>query len=222
MLLDMEIIRTPIEDLVVFRPTPIRDERGYFSRTLDVQILAEAGIDPASFKQENQSRSYQGVRRGLHGRSGGGEAKLVRCANGAVLDVVVDARPGSETFGQVMTFVLDDQVCSQVYIPRGFLHGFQALTGVTDVVYRIDEFHAPNSDVTVRHDDPDLAIPWPAPATIMSARDRESGISWADYRRQLVVAEAGSPHQEESRQGLSPAAWGPGRPTGHRSARSPA
>ena len=191
---DMEIIRTPIEDLIVFRPTPIRDERGYFSRTLDVQILAEAGIDPASFKQENQSRSYQGVRRGLHGRSGTGEAKLVRCANGAVLDVVVDARPGSATFGQVMTFLLDDQVCTQVYIPRGFLHGFQALTGVTDVVYRIDEFHAPNSDVTVRHDDPDLAIPWPAPATIMSARDRESGISWADYRRQLGVAEAGALH----------------------------
>jgi dTDP-4-dehydrorhamnose 3,5-epimerase len=69
----MEIIETPIKDLILFRPTPIRDERGYFSRTLDVQILAEAGIDPASFKQENQSRSYQGVRRGLHGRSGAGE-----------------------------------------------------------------------------------------------------------------------------------------------------
>jgi dTDP-4-dehydrorhamnose 3,5-epimerase len=192
MLLDMEIIRTRIEDLVTFRPTPIRDERGYFSRTLDVQILAEAGIDPTGFKQENQSRSYQGVRRGLHGRSGAGEAKLVRCANGAVLDVVVDARPGSATFGRVMTFLLDDQVGTQVYIPRGFLHGFQALTGVTDVVYRIDEFHAPNSDVTVQHDDPDLAIPWPAPATIMSARDRETGITWAEYRRQLGIAEAGS------------------------------
>jgi dTDP-4-dehydrorhamnose 3,5-epimerase-like enzyme len=76
---DMEIIRTPIQDLIVFRPTPIRDERGYFSRTLDVKILADAGIDPSSFKQENQSRSYQGVRGGLHGRSGAGEAKLVRC-----------------------------------------------------------------------------------------------------------------------------------------------
>jgi dTDP-4-dehydrorhamnose 3,5-epimerase len=187
MLLAMEIIRTPIEDLVVFQPTPIRDERGYFSRTLDVNVLAEAGIDPASFKQENQSRSYLGVRRGLHGRSGAGEAKLVRCANGAVLDVVVDARPDSATFGQVMTFRLDDQVCTQVYIPRGFLHGFHALTAVTDVIYRIDEFHAPNSDVTVRHDDPDLAVPWPAPATIMSARDRDSGISWAGYCVQLGV-----------------------------------
>ena len=188
----MEIIRTPIEDLIVFRPTPIRDERGYFSRTLDVQILAQAGIDPCGFKQENQSRSYQGVRRGLHGRSEAGEAKLVRCANGAVLDVVVDARPRSATFGHVMTFLLDDQLCTQVYIPRGFLHGFQALTAVTDMIYRIDEFHAPNSDVTVRHDDPDLAIPWPAPATIMSTRDRDAGISWADYSRQLSMVEATS------------------------------
>jgi dTDP-4-dehydrorhamnose 3,5-epimerase len=93
-----------------------------------------------------------------------------------------------------MTFVLDDQDCTQVYIPRGFLHGFQALTEVTDVVYRIDEFHAPNSDVTVRHDDPDLAIPWPTPATIMSVRDRETGISWAEYRSQLQLSDARSPH----------------------------
>jgi dTDP-4-dehydrorhamnose 3,5-epimerase len=193
MLLGMEIIRTPIEDLIIFRPTAMRDERGYFVRTLDVRILAEVGIDPTDFKQESQSRSYQGVRRGLHGRSGDGEAKLVRCANGAVLDVVVDARPGSATFGQVMTFLLDDQLCTQIYIPRGFLHGFQALTAITDVVYRIDELHTPNSDVTVRHDDPDLAIPWQVPATIMSLRDRETGISWAEYRRQLVVDEISSP-----------------------------
>jgi dTDP-4-dehydrorhamnose 3,5-epimerase len=165
MLLGMEIIRTPIEDLIIFRPTAMRDERGYFVRTLDVRILAEVGIDP----------------------------KLVRCANGAVLDVVVDARPGSATFGQVMTFLLDDQLCTQIYIPRGFLHGFQALTAITDVVYRIDELHTPNSDVTVRHDDPDLAIPWQVPATIMSLRDRETGISWAEYRSQLVVDEISSP-----------------------------
>ena len=109
-----------------------------------------------------------------------------------MLDVVIDARPDSATFGQDMIFLLEDQVCTQVYVPRGFLHGFQALTGVTDVIYRIDEFHAPGSDVTVRHDDPDLAIPWPAPATIMSARDRENGLSWAEYRGQLGLLQVNS------------------------------
>jgi dTDP-4-dehydrorhamnose 3,5-epimerase len=86
MLPDMEIIGTPSEDLIIFRPTPIRNERGCISRTLDVQILAEAGIDPGGFKQENQSRFNEGLRHRLHGRPGAGEAKLVRCANGAVLE----------------------------------------------------------------------------------------------------------------------------------------
>src|SRR5215217_4377397 len=168
MLLGTEIIRTSIEDLIIFQPTPIWDERGYFSRTLDVQILADAGIDPASFKQENQSRSYQGVRRGLHGRSGAGEAKLVRCANGAVFDVVVDARPGSATFGRWASFTLDDESMRSVYIPRGFLHGFQALTDVADTCYRIDAVHDPSEDVSVAFTDPDLAIPWPLPPTLVS------------------------------------------------------
>ena len=187
MLRAMEIIRTPIKDLIIFRPTPHRDERGYFSRTFDVNILAEAGIDPLGFKQENQSKSFQGVVRGLHGRSGEGEAKLVRCAHGAVLDIAIDARPESETFGQMMTFLLDDQLCTQVYIPRGFLHGYQALTAVTDFVYRMDNFYGPGEDVTIKHDDPELAVPWPAPITIMSKRDRENAISWADYKAQLGV-----------------------------------
>jgi dTDP-4-dehydrorhamnose 3,5-epimerase len=134
--------------------------------TFRARWTSKYSLKPAS------TRSYQGVRRGLHGRSGAGEAKLVRCANGAVLDVVVDA-PAGIGVGQVMTFLLDDQVCTQVYVPRGFLHGFQALTGVTDVVYRIDEFHAPGSDVSVRHDDPDLAVPWPAPDDHERARSRE-------------------------------------------------
>lgn len=182
----MEIIKTSIPDLIVFQPTPHRDERGYFSRTFDVEILADAGIDPAGFKQENQSKSFQGVVRGLHGRSNKGEAKLVRCAHGAVLDVAIDARPGSPTFGQMETFLLDDQLCRQVYIPRGFLHGYQALTSVTDFVYRMDDFYGPGEDVTVNYLDPDLAVPWPAPITIVSERDRNA-MSWAEYTTILGV-----------------------------------
>jgi len=182
----MDVIETQVEGLLMLRPTPHRDARGYFSRTLDVDVLARAGIDPTAFKQENQSRSYQGVVRGLHGRSGAGEAKLVRCAHGAVLDVAIDARPGSPTFGHVETFLLDDQLCTQVYIPRGFLHGHQALTSVTDFIYRVDDFYGPHEDVTVSYRDPDLAVPWPAPITVVSDRDRD-GLSWVDYCATLGV-----------------------------------
>jgi dTDP-4-dehydrorhamnose 3,5-epimerase len=180
----MKIIETSIPGLLVFEPTPHRDERGYFTRTFDVEVVASAGIDPTGFKQENQSRSYQGVVRGLHGRSNKGEAKLVRCAHGAVLDVAIDARPHSPTFGRRETFLLDDQLCRQVYIPRGFLHGYQALTAMTDFVYRMDDFYGPTEDVTVAYDDPDLAVPWPAPVTIVSERDR-TAMSWAEYRATL-------------------------------------
>lgn len=182
----MKIIATGIEGLIVFEPTPARDERGYFTRTFDVQIAAEAGIDPLGFKQENQSRSYQGVVRGMHGRLNRGEAKLVRCAHGAVLDVVVDTRPGSPTFGEVRSFLLDDQLHRQVYIPRGFLHGYQALTSVTDFCYKIDDFYGPGEDITVSYLDPDLAIAWPAPVTIVSQRDR-NGITWGEYKETIGV-----------------------------------
>ena len=183
----MKVTQTSIEGLVVFEPTPHRDERGYFTRTLDVQILADAGIDPASFKQENQHRSYQGVVRGMHGRMNAGEAKLARCSHGAVLDVVVDVRVGSPTFGEMRTFLLDDQVHRQVYIPRGFLHGYQALTSVIDFCYRVDDFYGPGEDTGVNPLDPELAIPWPAPITIISDRDRNAQ-SWADYQKFVGVA----------------------------------
>lgn len=176
----MRIISTDVAGLIVFEPTPFRDERGFFTRTQDVDVLTAAGIDPASFVQDSQSRSFQGVVRGIHGRLGTGEAKLVRCAHGAVFDVVVDARTDSPTFGEVRTFVLDDEAHRQVYIPRGFLHGHQTLTPTADVCYRIDEFYAPGNDVTVRYDDPTLAVAWPAPVTVVSAKDRE-GLTWQEF-----------------------------------------
>jgi dTDP-4-dehydrorhamnose 3,5-epimerase len=176
----MRIIATDIDGLIVFEPTPFRDERGFFTRTLDVDVLARAGIDPASFKQDSQSRSFQGVVRGIHGRLGSGEAKLVRCAHGSVFDVVVDARSDSRTFGEVRAFVLDDEAHRQVYIPRGFLHGHQTLTPTADVCYRIDEYYAPGTDVTVRYDDPVLAVEWPAPVTVVSEKDRE-GLAWHEF-----------------------------------------
>jgi dTDP-4-dehydrorhamnose 3,5-epimerase len=180
----VQVQTTSIDGVLLFVPTPHRDERGLFTRTFDAAIGAEQGLDPAAFQQDSQSRSRAGVVRGLHGRIGRGESKLVRCAHGAVLDVVIDARPGSPTFGRHETFVLDDERFWHLYIPAGMLHGFQALSDA-DVCYRIDRPHDPAEDVAVRYDDPELAIDWPMPVTVLSDRDAAAG-SWADLRQSLV------------------------------------
>ena len=183
----MEVHTSEIDGVLVFVPTPHRDDRGLFTRTFDVAIGAEHGVDLGALAQDSQSRSRLGTIRGMHGRrgpDGRGEAKLVRAAHGAVHDVLVDARPGSATFGRVATFRLDDETFRHLYVPPGLLHGFQALTDVADVCYRIDRPHAPGEDVAVAHDDPDLAIAWPLPVTAISERDRSAG-SWQDLRRTL-------------------------------------
>jgi dTDP-4-dehydrorhamnose 3,5-epimerase len=163
---------TSIPGVVVFAPTPHRDERGFFSRTFDAAVARQAGVDPDSFLQDSISRSRLGVIRGLHTRVGRGEGKLVRCSSGAVFDVVVDLRPGSPTFGQWLSFDLDGDNQVSVYIPAGCAHGFQALADPADVAYRIDREHDPAENLTIAHDDPDLAIPWPLAATILSEADR--------------------------------------------------
>jgi dTDP-4-dehydrorhamnose 3,5-epimerase len=160
---------------LLFTPQPHVDERGFFSRTFDAEIMRAAGIDPAAFAQDSLSRSAGGVIRGMHVRSGAGEAKLVRCSYGAVFDVIVDLRPASPTYLSQASFELrgDEQV--SLYVPAGCAHGFQALTDPADVSYRIDRPHDPAEDVAIAFDDPDLAIAWPRPARLMSARDRAAG-----------------------------------------------
>ena len=115
----------------------------------------------------------------MHGRSGRGEAKLIRCANGAVHDVLIDIRRESSTFGNLQTFLLDDREFLHLYVPPGFLHGFQALTETADVCYRIDRPHDPAEDLSVVYNDADLAIDWPLQASIVSSRDASAG-SWAN------------------------------------------
>jgi dTDP-4-dehydrorhamnose 3,5-epimerase len=167
----MHVDSTVLPGVWVFRPTPIRDERGFFSRTFDARIFRNAGFDPNALVQDSMSRTKQGVVRGLHLRSGAGEAKLVRCSHGRIFDVVVDMRPGSATYGQWLSFVLDGDEQTSVYIPAGCAHGFQALTETADTSYRIDREHDPAEDVTIAHDDPALAIPWPLPVSGVSPRD---------------------------------------------------
>jgi dTDP-4-dehydrorhamnose 3,5-epimerase len=175
----MRVETAELDDVLLFRPSPHRDERGFFTRTFDADVAATHGLDPGAFVQDSQSRSGGGTLRGLHGRGGAGEAKLVRCARGAILDVIVDTRPCSPTFGRHQAFRLDDEEFSMLYVPRGFLHGFQVLSEVADICYRIDRPHDPSEDLSVRYDDPDLAIAWPLPVDTLSPRDRSAG-SWRD------------------------------------------
>ncbi len=183
---DMQVRHTSLAGVVLFLPQPHHDDRGFFTRTFDSAIAAEHGIDGASFVQDSQSRSRRGTLRGLHGRGGAGEAKLIRCARGAVFDVLVDARPGSPTFGEHFGTVLDDTEFAHLYAPPGVLHGFQALTEQTDVCYRIDREHVPGEDLSVRYDDPDLGIEWPEPVLAISERDLAAG-SWAELRATLTA-----------------------------------
>lgn len=168
----MDASQTAIPGLLVFTPQPHVDPRGFFSRTFDVDVARRAGLDPTAFVQDSVSRSAQGVIRGLHLRVGLGENKLVRCSSGAIFDVVVDLRPSSPTFRQWLSFDLDGTSQRSLYVPAGCAHGFQALTEPADTSYRIDREHDPSEDLTIAYDDPELAVPWPLPLTIMSDNDR--------------------------------------------------
>lgn len=170
----MQVTHTGIAGIQLFRPSPHVDERGFFSRTFDAEIVRGAGIDPCAFAQDSLSRSAKGVLRGLHLRGGSGESKLVRCSFGAIFDVVVDLRPGSATFGKWESFELTDTEQISIYIPAGCAHGFQALTEPADVSYRIDRPHDPTEDLALAHDDPELRIPWPLPVAGISDRDRKA------------------------------------------------
>jgi dTDP-4-dehydrorhamnose 3,5-epimerase len=217
-LLTVHVRETGLDGVLLFVPTPHRDDRGFFTRTFDSVVAAAHGLRPDQFVQDSQSRSRLGTIRGLHGRAGRGEAKLVRCARGAVLDVVVDARPTSATFGRHVALTLDDETFGHVFIPPGFIHGFQALTDPADVCYRIDREHDPHEDVAVRFDDPDLAIAWPLPVTAISSRDLAAG-SWRELAGARVAhgkppgrARTGQPQTDRQ---ISRAVAGPvgGEPT---------
>lgn len=183
----MRIEQARLAGVAVLTPEPFRDDRGLFTRTFDADEFDDwIGVPgtSASFVQDSQSRSAKAVIRGMHGRGGRGEAKLVRCANGAVFDVLVDARPDSPTFGQHEAFTLDDNDFRHLYVPPGLLHGFQALTDTADVCYRIDRPHDPAEDLGVRYDDTDLGIDWPLPVGVVSTRDAAAG-SWAQLVTRL-------------------------------------
>lgn len=153
----------------LLHPDIYPDERGFFACTGDTRFVPEA----ASWRW-CMSRSAAGVIRGLHVRTGDGEAKLVRCSRGAVFDVILDLRPDSPGYRHWVSLRLDGDAQVSLYIPPGCAHGYQALAGGTDVIYHISGSHDPEAGVTIAHDDPELAVPWPLPVTMMSPGDRNA------------------------------------------------
>jgi dTDP-4-dehydrorhamnose 3,5-epimerase len=173
-----------LKDVILIKPARIGDARGWFSETFNARLYAEAGI-PDDFVQDNESRSEaMGTLRGLHFQlPPHAQAKLVRCTRGRILDVVVDIRHGSPTFGQHTRVELSAEKGEQLYVPTGFAHGFCTLEPDCEISYKVTAYYAPEFDRGLAFDDPSLGIEWPFPvhSLVLSDRDRKhpglSGLS---------------------------------------------
>jgi dTDP-4-dehydrorhamnose 3,5-epimerase len=168
----MRRLATRLEGPVLLEPTVHGDARGFFLETFRATTLAELGL-PDPWVQDNQSRSARGVLRGMHFQPG--MAKLVRCARGAILDVLVDIRPGSASFGHWEGFELDDETHRELYAPDGFAHGFCVVSETADVIYKCSAYYDPVAESGFRFDDPEVGIKWPDGIELQtSERDREA------------------------------------------------
>jgi dTDP-4-dehydrorhamnose 3,5-epimerase len=166
----MNRVETRLDGLVLLEPRVHRDERGFFLETFRETAFRELGIEHA-WVQENHSRSRRGVVRGMHFQVGEGQAKLVRCTRGSIVDSVVDVRRDSPTYGQWESHELSDENHRSLYVPVGFAHGFCVTSEVADVVYKCSSYYEPDLERAIAHDDPDVAIEWPDLELSPSARD---------------------------------------------------
>jgi dTDP-4-dehydrorhamnose 3,5-epimerase len=155
---------------MLVRPIVHADERGFFHENYRRTAFADLGI-PEEFVQDNHSRSKRGVVRGMHFQVGAGMAKLVRCARGAIVDVVVDLRRGSPTYAGWEAFDLNDENLHQLYCPIGFAHGFCVLSEEADVMYKCSTYYSDSLERGIRYDDPDVGITWPDIVLLPSKRD---------------------------------------------------
>jgi dTDP-4-dehydrorhamnose 3,5-epimerase len=175
----MQFTRLAIPDVVLIEPKSIRDARGSFSETFR-QDRFTAEIGPFAFVQDNQSRStLKGTIRGLHfQREPRAQGKLVRAIRGAVLDVAVDIRAGSRSFGRYVAVELSAENGHQLWVPPGFLHGFCTLSDDVELAYKVTDYYSSEHDAGVRWDDPDIGVPWPVSATqaVLSDKDRNAPI----------------------------------------------
>ena len=172
----MEYIKTEIEGVWIIQPKVFNDARGYFFEAWKKEEFEEH-VGKVSFVQDNESKSSYGVLRGLHYQKGEfSQAKLVRVIKGCVLDVAVDIRKDSPTFGKHVMVELSEDNKRQFFIPRGFAHGFLVMSDEAIFTYKVDNIYAPQAEASIRFDDPDIAIKWPIDSkdVLTSAKDAKS------------------------------------------------
>ncbi len=179
----MKVTELPLEGLKLVELDVYRDDRGFFVERFHQAKFRDLGL-PLDFAQDNHSRSKPGVLRGLHFQFEPPQGKLVGALRGAILDVAVDIRPDSPSFGEHYKVELSADNGLLLWIPAGFAHGFYVLGDEeADVLYKVDGLYNPKSDSGIRWDDPELKIPWPNPKPLLSAKDQQL-MSFADYRAQ--------------------------------------
>jgi dTDP-4-dehydrorhamnose 3,5-epimerase len=168
----MRVLPGDLDGPLLLEPVVHGDARGFFQESFRASVVRELGIGE-EWVQDNHSRSVRGVLRGMHFQPG--MAKLVRCARGSILDVLVDIRPGSPGFGSWQAHPLDDERHLQLYVPDGFAHGFCVLSELADVIYKTSTYYAPELEAGFRYDDPEAGIEWPAEIELqVSERDRRA------------------------------------------------
>lgn len=171
----MEIIKTSIQDCLIIRPAIFTDARGYFLESFNAQRFNEASGLNLQFVQDNQSQSTYGVLRGLHFQTGEhAQAKLVRVLKGEVLDVAVDLRPNSPTYGQYESVILSEENKLQFFVPRGFAHGFVVLSESAEFFYKCDNYYNKDSEGGLHYADPTLNIDWKVPANDLLVSEKDA------------------------------------------------
>ena len=167
-----EFEKTKLEGALLIKPRVFRDDRGFFIETYKHSDFAANGI-PETFVQDNHSRSAKGVLRGLHYQKGeAAQGKLVRCVSGSILDVGVDIRKGSPTFGKWISAELSADNAHMLYLPAGFAHGFLVLSAAAELMYKCTTEYSPAADAGLRWNDPDINVDWGIKDPVLSAKDK--------------------------------------------------
>ena len=170
----MKIIETSLQGVLILQPTIFRDDRGFFLETFNLRRMADAGL-PETWLQDNFSFSKKNVLRGIHYQITQPQGKLVRVTQGAVLDIAVDLRRSSPTFGKHVAVELTGEGCEMLWIPPGFGHAFLVLSEIAGFAYKTTDYYAPAAERTIVWNDPDIGINWPIAETeaIISEKDRK-------------------------------------------------